>query len=336
MKRGYLLMNTGAPDAPTKKAVSDYRADFKHDPLTSDTPKLITAPLVNWITLPQHLDELVLAYAAIWTNHGFPLIHCCRNLAQILEQKLDGPVALGMAHGNPSYKSALADLVNSGVDEICLVWMFPQHDISKHYCQEHIRKEIKKLNSNITLRISPPFYEESCFIDPLAAKVQGSEDYILFNYHGLTTHNLKKADPTHHHCLTASTCCSEGSVAHDSCYRFQCLSTSRSIARTANIPEDRFGTSFQTRYKGRKWLNPHTEEVLAKLPEQGHKRVTVVSPAFLCDGMETLEEIELRAKFVFLEAGGESFRMLPCLNDSEAGVRCMETLIANAVEWPKI
>jgi len=333
MKRGFLLMNTGAPDAPTEDALNIYLKDFLTDPRMTNVPKLLRAPLVNWVILPQQLEEMVAAYASIWTDDGCPPVQYTRKLAQQLSQRLNMPVAAGMAHGNPSYKSAIEQLLGQGVDEICLLWMFPQHDISKQDCVEHIKKELKHLNSSPTLRVAPAFHDEPAFIDPLAERLQGTDDYVLFNYHGLSTHSLKQSDPTHHHCLTAQTCCQEGSLAHDTCYRFQCFSTSRSIAQAAGIPQSRYSTSYQTRHKQGKWLQPHTEDVLKKLPANGHKRVTVLCPAFLCDGLETLEEIGLRGKYLFKEAGGDSFRMIPCLNDSPAALHCLETLMSKADSW---
>lgn len=337
MKRGFLLMNTGAPDAPTEAALQTYLQDFLEDPAITDVPKLLRAPLVHWIVLPQQLEEMVAAYAAIWTDDGCPMIRSCTRLAQQLEEKLGTPVALGMAHGNPSYKTALAGLLDAGVDDIGLLWMFPQYDLSHHECVKSVKKELKHLKSKAILRVAPPFYDAPSFIAALAGMLQDTEDYIVFNYHGLSEHALKKADPMEGgHCLEAPTCCNDPSLAHDTCYRFQCLSTSRSIAGAANIPDDRYITSFQTRHKHGKWLKPHTGEMLQELPKKGIKRVTVISPAFLCDGLETLEEIEQRSKYLFQEAGGESFRMIPCLNDSPAGLNCLHTQMTNADQWPTV
>ncbi len=334
MKRGFMLMNTGAPDAPTEGALSTFLEEFLEDSSITDIPKLVRAPMVHWIVLPQHLQEMVAAYASIWTDKGCPPVQYTLQLARDLEQKLGVPVVAGMAHGNPTYMSALINLLNKGVNEIGLLWMFPQYDLSKHTCVHNISRELKRLESNAILRVAPTFYEEPSYIEPHVAALRDNHDFILFNYHGLSTHSIKQADPTHHHCLTASTCCNEGSLAHDTCYRFQCFNTSRSIAQAAGIPQDRYGTSFQTRRKYGKWLEPHTEDALSALPAEGHKRVTVLNPGFFCDCLETLEEVGMRGKYIFLEAGGESFRMIPCFNDSPTGLQCLETLISNTDHWP--
>ncbi len=165
--------------------------------------------------------------------------------------------------------------------------------------------------------------------------MKNTTDYVLFIYHGLSEHSLKKADPTGCHCLTAPTCCNEPSLAHDTCYRFQCFATSRLIAEAAHLPPERCSSSFQSRHRHGHWLTPHTEDVLRALPGQGEKRVTALCPAFFCDGIETLEEVALRGRYIFQEAGGESFRVIPCLNDSPAAIQCMETLMQHAADWPE-
>jgi ferrochelatase len=334
MKRGILLINTGAPDAPTESALSAYLEEFLENSRTTTVPKLLRAPLVHWIVVPQHRNEMVAAYASIWTAKGSPMIHCCTTLARKLKSRLGIAVSVGMAHGKPSLKAAVIDLLYQGVDEIGVLWMFPQHDISKQGCVTAIRKELKRLHSSARLRIAPPFYNEPAFTEPLSAQLRGTNDYILFNYHGLSEHSLKLADPTQHHCLAAPTCCHDASLAHDTCYRFQCFATSRNIALAADVPEVRYSSAFQSRHRHGRWLEPHTEDVLKALPAMGKKQVTVLSPAFLCDDLETLEEIGQRCRYLFLEAGGKSFRVIPCLNDTPASVKCLETVIAGIENWP--
>ncbi len=155
MKRGFLLMNTGSPDAPTEGAVSTFIEEFLTDPLTTDLPKFLRAPLVHWVVHPQHPEETAQAYASIWTEHGDPMRHYCIELIRRLENQFDDPIELGMAHGNPSYKTAVANLLAAEVDEILLLFMFPQYDISKKYCTDSIRRELKQRHSDAILRVAP-------------------------------------------------------------------------------------------------------------------------------------------------------------------------------------
>ncbi|RKX39539.1 MAG: ferrochelatase, partial [Verrucomicrobia bacterium] len=148
------------------------------------------------------------------------------------------------------------------------------------------------------------------FIQPLAESLADVNEHILFSYHGLPIRHLEKMDPPD--------------------YRVQCMETTKAIAAKAGIPEERYSVSFQSRLGRAKWMEPYTEETLRKLPSLGEKRLAVICPGFFCDCLETLEEIGIRGKEIFMKAGGESFRMIPCLNDSPSAINCMETLMRDA------
>jgi ferrochelatase len=290
--------------------------------------------LVNWIILPRRPPESAKAYKEIWTENGSPLIHYCTELVNGLNATLGDPVEIGMAYGNPSFKAGIGKLLDAGVDEICLLPMFPHYAMATTgSCVAGVKGELKRRKSKATLRVVPPFYIEPTFIKPLADSLADVDEYILFSYHGLPERHLKKTDPTGHHCLSSAECCSEPSVAHDTCYRFQCLSTTRAVVAEANIPAEQYSISFQSRLGRTKWLEPYTDEVLKQLPAEGKKRLAVICPAFFCDCLETLEEIEIRGREIFLASGGESFRMIPCLNATASAFHCLETLMADAENW---
>lgn len=333
MKRGFLLMNTGSPDAPEEAALRVYLEEFLMDPCVIDLPFPLRYALVHWAILPKRPAESAEAYEQIWTENGSPLLHYCSQLAGRLKAKCSEPVELGMAYGNPSFKTAIDNLLDEGVDEVCLLPMFPHYAMATTgSCVAGVRKTLR---GRATLRVVPPFYLEPTYIQPMANALKGVEEHILFSYHGLPERHLKKTDPTGCHCLSSNTCCSEASVAHDTCYRFQCFSTTRAVTKSANLSEDRYSVSFQSRLGRAKWLEPYTEEMLRELPQRGIKQLAVICPAFFCDCLETLEEIEIRGRDIFMEAGGESFRMIPCLNDTPAALHCLETLIADAGSWPR-
>ena len=328
-------MNTGSPDASDEAALRVYLKEFLMDPCVIDLPFPLRYALVHWAILPKRPAESAEAYKQIWTDHGSPLIHYCSQLADGLKARLDDPIEMGMAYGNPSFKSAIGKLLDEGVDEIGLLPMFPHYAMATTgSCIAGVKAELKRRKSTARLRTVPPFYAEPAYIQPLAESLKGVEEYILFSYHGLPERHLKKTDPTGRHCLSSETCCNEPSIAHDTCYRFQCLSTTRAVAKAANLSEDRYSVSFQSRLGRAKWLAPYTEEELRELPAKGIKQLAVICPAFFCDCLETLEEIEIRGRETFLEAGGESFRMIPCLNDTPAALHCLETLMRGAENWP--
>ncbi len=332
MKRGFLLMNTGSPDAPTEEAVREYLREFLMDPYVIDLPFPLRYALVHWAILPKRPAESAEAYRAVWTENGSPLIHYCTTLAQGLNAAMDEPLEACMAYRNPSAAAAVDKLLAQGVDEICLLPMFPHYAMATTGgCTALVKKVLK---GRAKLRVAPPFYNMPELIEPLAASLQDVTEHILFSYHGLPVRHLKKTDPTGSHCMQAPDCCEKQSPAHQTCYRHQCFETTKRVVEKAGIANDRYTLAFQSRLGRDQWLEPYTDQVLRDLPEKGIKELAVICPAFLCDCLETLEEIEIRGKKTFLEAGGESFRMIPCLNDSPAAFRCLETLVAGAADWP--
>ena len=285
----------------------EYLKEFLMDPYVIDLPWLLRALLVYGLILPRRPAGSAMAYAKIWTEHGSPLVHYCTELAKGLK------VEVGMAYGQPSFKDAIERMLADGVEEICLLPMFPHYAMATTgSCITGVTAAIK---GRATLRVAPPFYSEPTFIGPLAASLADVDEHLLFTYHGLPERHLEKD-------------------ARTANYRIQCLETSRLIAKAADIPAERYFISFQSRLGRAKWLEPYTEETLRELPARGIKQLAVICPSFFCDCLETLEEIEIRGKKIFLEAGGESFRMIPCLNNSPEAVLCLETLMEKANYWP--
>jgi ferrochelatase len=337
MKRGFLLMNTGSPASHQETDVRRYLKEFLMDPHVLDLPWALRTLLVNGIILPRRPAESAKAYQAIWTEQGSPLIHYCKLIRDALREQVDVPIEIGMAYGNPSFRNAIGKLLDADVEEIALLPLFPQHAMATtQACVDAVAHELKKRKGTTALRVVPPFYAESSYITPLAQSLTGIEEHILFSYHGLPLRHLKKSDPTGHHCLSSAECCSEPSVAHDTCYRFQCYTTTRAIVKAAQIAEDGYNISFQSRLGKGKWMEPYTEDLLRRLPARGKTRLAVICPAFFCDCLETLEEIGLRGKETFLKAGGESFRMIPCLNNTPAAIECLKTLVNSADNWPEV
>lgn len=325
-------MNTGSPDDTSEEALRVYLKEFLMDPYVIDLPFPLRYTLVHWAILPKRPAESAEAYKAIWTENGSPLIHTCKNLAQGLNEKMDEPLEVCMAYRKPSVASAIDKLLAQGVDEICLLTMFPHYAMATTGgCTALVKKVLK---GRAKLRVAPPFYNIPELINPLAESLKDVKEHILFSYHGLPVRHIKKADPTGSHCMQKENCCETESPAHNTCYRFQCLETTKLVVEKAGLPEDRYTLAFQSRLGRDQWLEPYTDQMLQDLPRKGIKELAVICPAFFCDCLETLEEIEIRGRETFMEAGGESFRMIPCLNDSPAAFQCLETVISNAGNWP--
>ncbi len=300
-------MNTGSPDAPEEAAVHAYLKDFLMDPHVIDLPWPLRALLVHGLILPRRPAKSAKAYKQIWTANGSPLVHCCQQLAKGLG------VEVGMAYGKPSFKDAIDRLIGSGIDEVCLLPLFPHAAMATTgSCVESVKKAI---NHRAALRVAPPFYAAPAFIKPLAKSLENVDEHILFSYHGLPIRHLKKMPSPD--------------------YRFQCMETTQAVVAEAGIPEERYSVAFQSRMGRAKWMEPYTEAMLKKLPSLGKRRLAVICPSFFCDCLETLGEIEIHGKETFLKAGGESFRTIPCLNDSPAAFQCLETLMADVDQWPE-
>jgi len=335
MKRGFLLMNTGSPDSTKVEDVRSYLGEFLMDPYVIDLPWLLRTLLVKGIILRTRPPESAEAYETIWTENGSPLIHHCRELTNGLNAKRDEPVEMVMAYGNPSVPHGVEKLLAAGVDEVCLLPMFPHYAMATTgSCIAGVKAALKKKKSNAVLRVAPPFYLEPTYIQPLVDSLKGVEEHLLFSYHGLPERHLKKTDPTGSHCLSRPDCCETKSPTHATCYRHQCFETTKAVTQAAGIAPENYSVAFQSRLGRDKWLDPATDKMLKEFPAKGIKKLAVICPAFFCDCLETLEEIEIRGKETFMEAGGESFRMIPCINASPAGLHCLETMMARAEDWP--
>jgi protoporphyrin/coproporphyrin ferrochelatase len=323
--RGILLVNLGSPAAPTVPAVRRYLDEFLMDPDVIDSPWPIRRFVVSAFILPFRPKRTAEAYESIWDSagDGSPLLVYSRALQAQVADRTGLPVALAMRYGEPDIASGVAALVADGVREILLVALYPHHaDSTRSTAIKAVRAALRQQGADVELRILPPFFDHPAYIEVLAAHsrqhLPAAFDLLLFSYHGLPERHIAKADPTGSHCLQRPDCCSVPSPAHASCYRHQVLRTSELTANRLGLDAARYSVSFQSRLGRTPWLAPYTDEVLRALPAQGVRKLAVASPAFVADNLETLEEIGIQGRNTFLESGGESFDLVPCLNDDPA------------------
>jgi len=187
---------------------------------------------------------------------------------------------------------------------------------------------LPKYFPEMKLTTLPAFYKNADYIKVLSESIaEGLKDFeydhILFSYHGIPERHIRKSDPTRFHCKIDGSCCSTNSVAHNSCYRHQVYDTTERVKAYLGLPEEKVSSSFQSRLAGDPWLKPYTDYEFERLAKEGKKRLAVITPAFVSDCLETLEEIAMEGKEQFEEAGGENYKHIPCLNDSEAWVAVM-------------
>jgi ferrochelatase len=333
-KRGIILLNLGSPDSTEVKDVRKYLMEFLMDGRVIDYPYLIRLLLVGGIIAPFRAPKSAEAYRAIWTRDGSPLIVLTEQLKKVLELKIDEPVEIAMRYGNPTMENAFERLQQRvpGLEEVLAIPLYPHYAMSSYETAvEHAKSVHKKKSYPFSLSFIKPFYNEPHYIQALTDSIKPylEQDYdqVLFSYHGLPERHMTKADPTGHHCMKVANCCEISSPAHATCYRHQCWTTTQILAKNLSIPPNKVGFSFQSRLGREEWLKPYTVLRLQELPKEGVKKLVILCPAFVSDCLETLEEIAMSGKETFLQAGGESFTLVPCLNVHPLWVQAIATWI---------
>ncbi len=327
--KGILLVNLGSPDSPTAKDVKPYLDEFLMDERVIDVPPLLRNLLVRGIILQTRPKKSARAYAKIWWDEGSPLVVISERFAAKLGQQTDMPVALGMRYGSMTIGKALRELKEKGADDVLLVPLYPHYAMSSYETVVvKTMEERQKHFPEMKLTTLPAFYKNEAYVkalsDSIAEGLRDFEyDHILFSYHGIPERHIKKSDPTRYHCKIDGSCCSTNSVAHNTCYRHQVYRTTELVKARLGLPGDKVSSSFQSRLAGDPWLKPYTDFEFERLAKEGIKRLVVITPAFVSDCLETLEEIAMEGMEQFKEAGGEQYRHIPCLNDSDTWVRAM-------------
>jgi ferrochelatase len=330
MSKAILLVNLGSPDSPAVPDVRRYLNEFLMDERVIDTTWLLRRFIVGMVLI-RRPRESAHAYQSIWTPAGSPLVVTSRNVRERLQARVSVPVALAMRYQNPSITSALQELVAQGVDEVLLIPMFPHYAMSSYETAvERVREVAGKLAPQLKLVVQPPYGDAPDFIAAMVAVaapfLKEDYDHLLFSFHGIPERHVRKSDPTGAHCLTVKDCCHTRSPAHAYCYRHQCHRTAEAFAAAAQLPPGKWSVSFQSRLGRDPWLKPYTDFELERLAQAGVKRIVVMSPAFVADCLETIEELGMRGKASFLAAGGQNFQLIPCLNEHPAWVGVLETM----------
>jgi ferrochelatase len=336
--RGIILMNLGSPDSTEVKDVKKYLDEFLMDGRVIDYPYLFRLFLVKGIITPTRAPKSAEAYKTIWTEDGSPLVVLTKKLQQALQKEVEEPVEIAMRYGNPSPEVAFNNLLKRepGIEEVIALPLYPHYAMSSYETAVEYAKDIyKKNNYPFKLTFIKPFYDEENYLHALAENmkpfIEKDYDHLLFSYHGVPGRHIRKSDVTGCHCLKSGNCCEVASPAHEFCYRHQVITTTKLVTEALNIPKSKYSISFQSRL-GKGWLTPFTDIRLEQLPGEGVKKLLIVCPAFVSDCLETLEEIAERGKEIFMEAGGESYEMIPCLNTNPLWVKTIEGYIQSIRE----
>lgn len=332
--KGVLLVNLGSPDSPTPKDVKPYLDEFLMDERVIDVPLWLRNIIVRGIILRTRPKKSAEAYQKIWWEEGSPLIVISERFTQKVKQQTQIPVALGMRYGSMTIKKAMEELHAKGVDEVLLVPLYPHYAMSSFETVVVKAMQVKdEFFPDMAITTLPAFYKNADYIEVLSKSIaEGLKDFeydhILFSYHGIPERHIKKSDPTKFHCKIDGNCCKTNSVAHHSCYRHQCFEMTERVKQNLGLSNDKVSLSFQSRLPNDPWLKPYTDYEFERFPKEGIKRLAVITPAFVADCLETLEEIAMEGKHQFQEAGGEDYKHIPCLNDNQDWVDVM-------VKWIK-
>lgn len=332
-KKGALLINLGSPDSTAVKDVRKYLDEFLMDERVIDVPYFFRALLVKGIILNTRPRKSAKAYQKIWWPEGSPLIVLSKRLQEKIIPQVSVPVELAMRYGNPSIESGLTSLYQQGVREVLLMPLYPQFAMATTETILVLAEKIRKEKfPDMEFTILPAFYNQPDYIRDLSTSIGNAlkefkHDYLLFSYHGVPERHIRKSDITKSHCKLDGQCCQTASPAHEFCYRHQCYETTRQVAEWLQLKEGTYSTSFQSRLGSDPWLRPYTDKTIDDLAKKGVKNLAVVTPAFVSDCLETLEEIAMEAGESFEENGGEHFLAIPCLNDSEDWAKTMSRWI---------
>jgi protoporphyrin/coproporphyrin ferrochelatase len=323
---GVLLTNLGTPEATDYWAMRRYLKEFLSDRRVIETSRLIWWPVLNLIILSKRPGPKGRDYASIWNkdlNEG-PLKTITRSQTEQLAAHLKDvagdriTVDWAMRYGNPLIRTAIENLLVQGCDRILLVPLYPQYAAATTATAcDHAFRALMDMRWQPTIRVSPPYHDDPVYIDAVVSAMKRDlaaltfePEVILVSFHGVPKSYLLKGDP--YHC--------------------QCVKTWRLMREAFGWPEERFRMSFQSRFGKEEWLKPYTDETVKGLGESGVRRMAIVAPGFSADCLETLEELNVENRHIFMEHGGEDFAYLPCLNDGEGGMRVIRHVVERELQ----
>ena len=332
---GILLINLGSPKKLTKKSVREYLKVFLSDDYVLDLPKILQQIILRVFILPFRPKKTLEAYELIWTPEGSPLIISTESIANKLSLKTGWDVDYAMRYEDPSIENALLNFKSKGIYKIIVISLYPHNALATTITTEmETRIVANKLSEDFELVFTKPFFDNEIYINAIANTIKpclekASFDKIVFSYHGIPKRQAKKTDETGVHCFSDSNCCEIAGDGSKDCYRSHTRIASDLTAKKLGLSDDQWEVAYQSRL-GPGWLTPFTDKRLAELPEEGKKNIAVLCPSFISDCLETLEEIDIRGRKTFFDAGGKNMTYIPCLNDSEDTINLLENLVKGA------
>jgi ferrochelatase len=315
---GVLVVNLGTPDSPSYFAVQRYLRQFLGDRRVIDTSRLFWLPLLYGVILPFRPIRTMRNYRKVWMRGGSPLAVYSKRLSvkigEVLKARLgdDVRVALGMTYGNPSIASAIRSLAEQNAKKLLVLPMYPQ------YCSsttgsvfDRTSRVLERWRWLPETRFINDYFNDTGYIDALTASIEnhwakaGGRSHLLFSYHGIPAVYVKEGDP----------------------YQTQANTTTRLVVERLGLAAEDYSHCYQSRFGSVVWLQPYTEDTLKLLAKRGLRKLTVVSPSFAVDCLETLEEVAMEYRDKFLELGGEELSLVPALNDDDRHADVLASII---------
>lgn len=316
---GVLLANLGTPDAPDTASVKRYLAEFLSDRRVVEIPPIAWQPILRGIILNTRPKKSAAAYRKVWMEEGSPLAVITRRQAEGLQARLGDGVHVdwAMRYGQPSIPERLKAMVDAGCDRILFAPLYPQYSgATTGTAVDKAADTLKEMRWQPALRVLPAYHDHNAYLGALEADTLRQlealdfvPEVLLLSFHGMPLRTLELGDPYHCHCRKTARLLEER------------------LTQKARWRDMRVVTSFQSRFGRAKWLEPATDATLVAEAQAGTRRIAVTMPGFSADCLETLEEIAMEGRHGFLEAGGERYATLACLNDSDAGMAMLEALI---------
>ncbi|MEH6951429.1 ferrochelatase [Nitrobacter sp. NHB1] len=321
---GVLLVNLGTPDTADARGLRVYLKEFLSDPRVIEKQGLVWKLALNGVILNTRPRRKARDYLKIWNTeqNESPLKTITRaqsdKLAAVIADHDHVVVDWAMRYGNPSMRSRIAALTAQGCEKLLVVPLYPQYSAATTatVCDEAFRV-LGEMRAQPTLRVTPPYYDDSDYIDALAVSIERhlaslsfTPEIIMASFHGMPQAYIDKGDP----------------------YQAQCAATAEALQKRMGLDASKLMLTFQSRFGFDQWLQPYTDKTVEKLAKDGVKRLAIVTPGFSADCLETLEEIAQENAHIFHNNGGEEFSAIPCLNDSDPGMDVIRKLVLRELQ----
>lgn len=314
-KTAVLLVNLGTPSQLTKKSVRQFLTDFLLDKRVVDRPRWLWLPLLKFVILPVRVPVVTKLYEKIWFKDSSPLRFYTQKQTEKLTVKLAEygiVVDYAMTYGNPSIAQQLQKFHHEGITNLIVLPLYPQYSVSTTApIFDQIAQQIKQQFNFPAINFVHDYHDHPLYIEALAQSIKkqwnevGQSELLVFSFHGIPKRYVTLGDP----------------------YQIQVLKTAELVVKSIGLTKDNYAVCYQSRIGSEEWLTPYLDKSLITFAKAGVKSLDVISPAFACDCLETLEELAIRNKQLFLDNGGQQYHYIPCLNDSEANINLLEALV---------